>query len=389
MSTKKISVVIPCLNEEKGIGTCIDKARSALDKLGMPYEIVVSDNGSTDNSVNISLEKGARVVREPKKGYGNAYLTGMDASNGDYIVMADADDTYDLSQIQDFIRPLEEGFDFVMGSRFKGSMLPGSMSWSHRYIGNPILSSILRIFFHTRISDSHCGYRSFTRDAYKRMQLKTTGMEFASEMVVNAIKEKLKITEVPINYYPRKGDSKLESLRDAWRHMRFMLLYAPTYLYLLPGVIFLSIGLLLVVGLSMGTVMLFSRPLLYHFNILGMVLSILGFQIISLGIFSRAFSYLNGFDRFDKKIEGFLKNFHLEKGLISGLALFAAGVCVFIHIFLKWVFSNFGELFEIKSAMLATTLTIIGIQMIFSSFFLSFLILEKRNDGSVRPRNNN
>lgn len=381
----KVSLVIPCLNEEKSIGICVDKAKKALTSLGIDHEIIVSDNGSTDNSVAIAVDKGAMVVKEPRKGYGNAYLRGIRASNGKYIVMADADDTYDLSEIGDFITPLEEGYDLVMGSRFKGELLPGSMSWSHRYIGNPILSSILKLFFNTRISDSHCGYRSFTRGAFEKMKLKTPGMEFASEMVVNAIKEKLRITEIPIRYHPRIGDSKLESLKDAWRHIRFMLLYAPTYLYLLPGFLCLGLGALLVIGLYAGPVRLFGWTFDFHFNILGLVLSLLGFQILTLGVFSRAFSYLNGFDRFDQKIKRFVDGFRLEKGILLGGALTVTGLMFFFSILVKWISSHFGTLFEIRKALLATTLTVTGIQTVFSSFFLSFLIQEKMDPSELPP----
>jgi glycosyltransferase involved in cell wall biosynthesis len=374
----KISVVIPCLNEEKGIGICIDKAKAALENIGGPFEIIISDNGSTDRSVEIAKTKGATVLHEPHKGYGNAYLKGMRECTGNFIVMGDGDDTYDFSQIKDFITPLEEGYDYVIGSRFKGGMQKGAMSWSHRYIGNPILSSMLKLFFNTSVSDSHCGYRSLTKEAFNKMQLKTPGMEFASEMVVNAIKEKLKIKEIPITYHPRIGESKLESLSDAWRHVRFMLYYAPTYLYFLPGIISLVLGLLLVVGLSAAPMKIFGRVMDFHFNILGTVLSLLGFQIISLGIFSRAFSYLNGFDRFDKKTEHLLKAFRLEKGIILGGILFTIGSAIFIAILLKWIAADFGTLFEIRRALLATTLTVLGLQTIFSSFFLSFLVQEKQ-----------
>ncbi|MDD4957081.1 MAG: glycosyltransferase family 2 protein [Candidatus Omnitrophica bacterium] len=372
-----ISVVIPCLNEEKGIGVCVDKARAALDVLGKPYEIVVCDNGSTDTSREIATARGAIVVQETRKGYGQAYLTGIKNSHGRFIVMADGDDTYDLSRISDLITPLENGYDLVMGSRFRGKILPGAMSWSHRYIGNPILSALLRLFFHTDISDSHCGYRAMTREAFEKMRLKTPGMEFASEMVVNAIKEDLKICEIPIVYSPRIGESKLESLRDAWRHVRFMLLYAPTYLYLLPGAIMMFSGLVLVTALSFGPVTVFGRTLYFHFNILGTVLSLLGFQVITLGIFSRCFSFLNGFDRFDKKIEGFIRNFRLEKGIILGLSLFITGLAIFLFILLEWIHVDFGGIDEIRRGLLATTLTVLGIQTVFSSFFLSFLIQEK------------
>ena len=221
----EISVVMPCLNEEETLGTCIEKAQRTLNALGFQGEVVVADNGSTDNSVAIAQNLGARVVHQPTRGYGAAYLAGFAAAQGQYIVMGDSDDTYDFTDLERFIMPLQNGYDLVMGNRFKGEILPGAMPWTRRYIGNPILSGILRVLFGTSISDSHCGMRSFTAEAYKRMALKTTGMEFASEIVVKAIETNLKIHEIPIIYHPREGESKLNAIRDALRHLHFMLKY--------------------------------------------------------------------------------------------------------------------------------------------------------------------
>ena len=220
----EVSVVIPCLNEAQSVGICVKNARNAFKRLGVYGEVIVADNGSTDGSAAIAEREGARVVHQPVRGYGSAYLAGIGAAQGKYIIMGDADDTYDFSNLEPFITPLRDGFDFVIGSRFQGNIHPGAMSWSHRYVGNPILSGILNLFFGADISDSHCGMRSFTRNAFERMRLQTLGMEFASEMVMRAIKGGLKVLEVPIDYYPRKGESKLNSFRDAWRHLRFMLL---------------------------------------------------------------------------------------------------------------------------------------------------------------------
>ncbi len=221
----EVSVVMPCLNEEETLGTCIKKAQSTLKSLGIQGEVVIADNGSTDDSVAITERLGARVVHQPVRGYGAAYLAGFAAAQGQYIVMGDSDDTYDFTDLERFITPLQNGYDLVMGNRFKGEILPGAMPWARRYIGNPILSGILRVLFGTYISDSHCGMRSFTVDAYKRMALQTTGMEFASEMVIKAVETDLKILEIPITYHPRAGESKLNAIRDASRHLRFMLKY--------------------------------------------------------------------------------------------------------------------------------------------------------------------
>lgn len=227
MNTKEIeiSVVMPCLNEAETLGICIEKAQTTLDTLGVVGEVVIADNGSTDNSVAIAEDFGAHVVHQQTRGYGAAYLAGFAAAQGQYIIMGDSDDTYDFTDLERFITPLQNGYDLVIGNRFKGEILPGAMPWARRYIGNPILSGMLRVLFGTYISDSHCGMRSFTSEAYKQMELKTTGMEFASEMVIKAVEVKLKIQEIPITYHPRGGESKLNAIRDACRHIQFMLKY--------------------------------------------------------------------------------------------------------------------------------------------------------------------
>jgi len=221
----EVSVVMPCLNEEQTIGICIKKTLNALKRISSSSEIIVADNGSTDASVEIARYLGAKVIYQPLQGYGAAYLAGIAAAKGKYIVIGDSDDTYDFSEINRFIQLLREGYDFVIGSRFSGEIIPGAMPWLHQCIGNPILTGILNILFKTHVSDAHCGMRAFTKRAYEKMELQTTGMEFASEMVIKAANVGLKITEIPITYYPRKGESKLNSFRDGWRHLRFMLLY--------------------------------------------------------------------------------------------------------------------------------------------------------------------
>lgn len=221
----EVSVVMPCLNEQETIASCITKAQRTLEALRIYGEVVVADNGSSDDSVAIAISLNARVVHQPRRGYGAAYLAGISAAQGKYIIMGDSDDTYDFTDLERFIAPLRDGYDFVIGNRFKGQILPGAMPWARRYIGNPILSGILRLLFRTPISDSHCGMRSFTSEAYKRMALQTIGMEFASEMVVKAVEMDLKIREIPITYHPRAGESKLNAIKDAARHMHFMLKY--------------------------------------------------------------------------------------------------------------------------------------------------------------------
>ena len=220
-----VSIVMPCLNEEETLAICIDKAQSTLRVLNISGEVIIADNGSTDNSVKIAQNHGARVVHQPTRGYGAAYLAGFAAAKGQYFIMGDSNDTYDFTDLERFITPLRMGFEIVIGSRFKGEILPGAMSWTHQYIGNPVLSWMLRLLFKTNISDSHCGMQAFTAAAYEKMALETTGMEFASEMVIKTVQTNLKIHEIPITYHPRGGESKLNSIRDAMRHIRFMLIH--------------------------------------------------------------------------------------------------------------------------------------------------------------------
>ena len=372
-----VSVVMPCLNEEASIGACVAKARTAFQALNLRGEVIVCDNGSTDGSVTIATEQGAWVVHERRKGYGSAYMRGIAEAHADLIVMGDSDDTYDFSDLDRFLAPLRQGYDLVMGSRFSGQILPGAMTWSHRYIGNPVLSGILRVFFRVSISDAHCGMRSFTREAYYRMGLQTTGMEWASEMVVQAGRVRLKIAEVPITYYPREGESKLNTWRDGWRHLRFMLLYAPTWLFIVPGMALLMPGMIALILLLPGGLRIFGHGLYEHTMILASLLSILGYQVLTLGMYARTYALTAGFVQRDDVLEGFYRHFTLEKGLLLGGILFVAGLALNGWILLHWINSHFGSLGAVRPALFASTLMVVGVQTIFSSFFLSLL--------SIRP----
>lgn len=368
-----VSVVMPCLNEQETIGECVRKALQAFREHDIAGEVVVSDNGSTDDSVKIAMSLGARVVHQTEKGYGNAYHKGITEAWGKYIVIGDSDDTYDFSEIHKFIEPLEKGYELVMGSRMRGKILPGAMPWLHRWIGNPFLSWFLNRLFHTGISDSHCGMRAFTKEAYDKMHLKTTGMEFASEMVINASKARLKITEIPITYYPRKGESKLHSFRDGWRHMRFMLMYSPTHLFLIPGFLIMFIGMALMVALIHGPVFLFGHGFDIHFLVLGGVLTLLGFQIVNLGIYAKAISHAKNILVQDPFIEYIFNRFTLEKGIGIGLFIFSIGFIINLLILITWISGNFGELHRVRESLFGLILIVIGIQTIFSSFVLSML----------------
>ncbi|MBA4394677.1 MAG: hypothetical protein C0407_14090, partial [Desulfobacca sp.] len=287
-----VSVVMPCLNEEETIGPCIQKAWEGIKCLNLPGEVVVADNGSTDRSVEIAESFGARVVHQPIKGYGSAYQKGIDEAKGEYIVMGDSDLSYDFLEIPRFVTPLLDGFDLVMGTRLKGQISPGAMPWLHRWIGNPILSGFLNLLFRTGISDAHCGMRAFTKKAWERMGLRSRGMEFASEMVIQAGKKKLKITEIPITLYPdgRTGRPHLKSFQDGWRHLRLMLLLSPSALFVIPGLILLLIGLILLIIPSFGIVYFYGIGLDVHTMVLGSLLAIQGFGIFTLGIFSRLYA---------------------------------------------------------------------------------------------------
>ena len=378
MDDIEVSVVMPCLNEEKTIGICIEKIKEVFKRENIKGEIIVVDNGSTDNSKKIAKDSGAIVLLEKRKGYGSAYLCGLSHAKGKYIIMADSDNTYDFSDIPKFLEKLKEGYDFVIGSRFKGKIAKGAMHWSHRYIGNPILSFMCRLFFHTNLSDIHCGMRAFTYEAYQKMRLITLGMEFATEMVVSSIMNNLKITEVSINYYPRVGESKLRAFKDAYRHIRFMLMYCPMWLYFFPGIFGFLFGMLILVRLLFGAVLFLGHKWDIHLMILGSTLTILSYQIIHLGIYAHTYGVKGGFLKKDNFIEFLQKHFNLEKGLIVGFIFFLIGILINLFIFFEWITKQFGALYRIRESVFALTFIIIGLQTIFSSFFISLLFVERK-----------
>ncbi len=376
--TPAVSIVMPCLNEEETIAACITKAETAMKELGYHGEVVVGDNGSTDHSVKIAGELGARVVHQPIRGYGAAYLAALDAARGEYIVMGDSDDTYDFTDIERFLTPLRSGCDFVMGSRFDGEILPGAMPWSHRYIGNPVLSGILRWFFGTRIADAHCGMRSLTRDAYQRMELQTTGMEFASEMVVKAVQKNLRIAEVPITYHPRAGQSKLNSFRDAWRHMRFMLLFSPTHLFALPGLVLFLLGMAGMLVLLPGPLRVGAHSFDVHVMTLAGIVGLLGYQILHMGLCAKAYAVSAGFDARDRFVSAFYGMFSLERGILAGSVLVACGLIVDARVAWVWMQTGFGALDEVRAALFALVCMVMGVQTVFTAFMLSLLAIPRR-----------
>jgi hypothetical protein len=366
-----VSIVLPCLNENGSVARVVSEAREALRAAGVEGEVLVADNGSTDGSAEAAAAAGARVVHERRRGYGSAYLAGFSAARGDVIVMADADGSYDLSALPSFLERIRAGDDVVIGSRFRGEIAPGAMPWLHRYVGNPILSGLLNRMYRTGVDDAHCGIRAFRRDALPRMRLRMRGMEFASEMVVNAARAGLRIGEVPVNYRVRTGASKLRSLRDGWRHLRFLLLYSPTHLFLIPGSAVLVLGLLLVLVLLPGPLTIGPYFLDIHWMVLGSMLALVGFQVTALGLYAKVLAVALGLQQVDGTLRALHRTFTLERGLAAGATLFLIGFLVDARIAATWLAAGFGALEELRSAIFALTTMVLGLQVAFSSFFLS------------------
>jgi glycosyltransferase involved in cell wall biosynthesis len=370
-----VSVVIPCLNEAETIEECVTRALTALEQNGISGEVVVADNNSTDGSGDIARAAGARVVRETRPGYGSAYLAGFGAARGRYIVMADADLTYDFFDIPRFVEKLDGGADLVMGDRMD-NIHPGAMPWLHRYVGNPVLSGILNFFFRTGVRDAHCGMRGFRREILPRLDLRTTGMEFASEMVIRAAKEKVQIEQFPIEYHPRGGESKLSSFRDGWRHLRFLLVHSPTHLFVLPGALMALLGML--ISLTVLTQLnVFGREWDLHTMLAGALLTVVGTQVVGLGLCAHAYGtyFMGEKDRWFDKMRA---KYRLEHGLLLGGAVTLAGLALAGVIVVQWLDRGFGELSEERLAVLAATLVIVGVQVFFSSFLLSILGLRRQ-----------
>jgi glycosyltransferase involved in cell wall biosynthesis len=383
-----ISVVMPCLNEAASVGVCIEKAWEGIRRTGLIGEVVISDNGSTDGSVEVATRAGARVVRQPERGYGNAYLKGFAEARGRYIIMGDSDGSYDFTQIDRLIQPLRDGtHDYVLGSRFAGKILPGAMPWSHRYIGNPVLTGVLNRLFKIDSSDAHSGMRAFTAEAYRRMALQSAGMELASEIVINAAKAGLRGTEVPITYHPREGESKLHSMRDGWRHLRFMLLLSPNWLFVWPGLVMFVLGLAGQGLLLPGPLNLGFHALDVHFSVLFALSAILGYQTMLFGVFARTWLTAEpghvpdgagpGRRSDDRLQHWFDRNYTLERGLVGGAVVFLVGFAIDAAVLVHWLQKGLGPINSLRPALLAMTLMMVGAQTGFASFFLSLLRAER------------
>jgi glycosyltransferase involved in cell wall biosynthesis len=372
----RVSVVIPCLDEAETIAECVTRARAVLDEGGQAGEVIVVDNGSADGSGDLARAAGALVVQEPRRGYGSAYIAGLAVARGDYIVMLDADLTYDFSEIPRFVDELDDGAQLVVGNRM-GSIAPGAMPWLSR-VGNPVLSGFLNALHRTNVRDVHCGMRALRRDVLPALNLRTVGMEFASEMVIRATRERLDVRELPIELHPRVGRSKLSPFRDGWRHLRVILVYNPTFLFLIPGAVMLALGSLITL-LVFVEVPIFGRGLYVHSLILGCLLILLGVQAIGLGLSARAFGvyFISEQDELFQRLRSKLR---LEHGLALALVVVATGLALFGIVIGRWAAHGFGTLKEERLAILAATVVAVGAQIFFTSFLLSIIGLRRRRD---------
>jgi glycosyltransferase involved in cell wall biosynthesis len=379
----ELTVVLPCLNEAETLAVCIRKAKASIADLGIDGEVVIADNGSTDGSQDIARAEGARVVDVPIRGYGAALTAGIADANGEFVIMGDADDSYDLSNLGPFVEALRGGADLVMGNRFAGGIEPGAMPALHRYLGNPVLTAVGRILFRSPVKDFHCGLRGFRRDAILELDLRTTGMEFASEMVVKATLNKLNIVEVPTTLSPdgRSRAPHLRTWRDGWRHLRFLLLYSPRWLFLYPGMVLFLVGLVLGGVLLTGPIQIGDHALDVSALVYAMAAVLIGFQAILFAAFSRAFVANEGLMPPSPGMQKAFKVLNLERGLIIGLLLLIVGVALAIYGFIHWGSSDFGALDArdaIRLAVPAATLSVLGVETIMGSFFLSVLGLSRR-----------
>jgi len=371
-----VSVVIPCLDEAENIEACVRRAWAVIEEQRLDGEVLVVDNGSGDGSAELAALAGAEVVYEPRRGYGSAYRAGFSAARGRYIVMADADLTYDFGDIPRFVDELEGGAQLVVGDR-RGNIRPGAMPWLHRYVGNPVLTGMLNLFFRTGVKDAHCGMRAVRRDALPALDARTTGMEFASEMVIRAAKAGLAISQVPIEYHPRGGRSKLSRFRDGWRHLRFLLVHSPTHLFVIPGTVLSLTGFLVMLTVITHLNVL-GREWDLHAMVGGALLLIVGIQVLALGLCARAYGiYFLG--EHDPWFDRMRARFRLEHGLLLGGTIAFAGLVMGGVLVVTWIERGFGSLSEERLAILAATLIIAGMQVFFSSFLLSILGLRRRD----------
>lgn len=374
----ELTILMPCLNEAETLEVCINKAKTFLKNSGVVGEVLIADNGSTDGSVEIAKKCGARVEHVPVKGYGAALIGGCKAAKGKYVIMGDADDSYDFLNLMPFVEKLREGYELVMGNRFRGGIAKGAMPPLHRYLGNPVLSFIGRLFFPSEIGDFHCGLRGYEREAMLKLDLHTTGMEYASEMVVKATMYGLKMTEVPTTLSPdgRSRAPHLRSFRDGWRHLKFLLLHSPNWLFLYPGMVFCVLGLIITASLMFGPVQIGGVVFDIHTMLYGSAMIMIGTNMIFFSLFTRIYAIRTNFIPTKESVATKLANVTTEKGAVTGVLLTLAGIAMTIAAFVIWKDTSFGNLNPqemMRMTIPALTLMVVGIEMIFASFFIGIL----------------
>ena len=378
----ELSVLMPCLNEAETLATCIKKAQKALDDLGVSGEVIVADNGSTDGSPEIAERLDARVVHVAEKGYGSALRGGIQAARGKYIIVGDADDSYDFTNLGPFLEKLRAGYELVMGNRFKGGIEPSAMPALHKYLGNPVLTGIGRLFFRSPCGDFHCGLRGFSKAAIESLDLRTTGMEFASETVVKASLHGLQITEVPttLSVDGRNRPPHLRSWRDGWRHLRFLLLYSPRWLFLYPGLLLMLIGTVVSGWLLVGPRVVDGITLDVHTFLYAAIAIVIGYQTVIFAIFTKVFAITERLLPEDPRLKTLFRYIKLETGIVAGVLLLAGGIGLSVYALSFWSSTSFGPLDPSRTLRLvipAVTLIALGLQTVLSSFFLSILGLER------------
>lgn len=371
--TPVVSIIVPCRNEAATIGAMVRAAQRSLERCGYAGEVIVCDNASTDGSAAEALSAGARVVHQSIRGYGAACLRGMEVSTGEFIVIADGDGTYDLDVLHRFIEPLRAGYDMVLGTRRNGEIEPGAMRRVHRHFLEPVQTYLSRRFLHFYVSDIRCGLRSITRAARARLDLGATGMEFASEMVVDAARAGLRAVEVPVRFQPRPDGDPRRSVGDGWRVARQLLLLSPTLLFLIPGLVLLFAGLALELVLLPGPIRVAGQNIDFHFMFVGGAFVLLGLQLVLLGIYSKTYALVHDAGPVDPWIRRFHLHYTLERGVALGAILFVIGFCIDLGIVVQWIVDGRGILFAVRPAVLALTFMLLGAEILFASFFLSVL----------------
>ncbi len=377
-NTVELTILMPCLNEALTLGRCIEKARAFLARSGVIGEVVIADNGSTDGSQDLARSLGARVISVPTKGYGAALIAGIDSASGEYVVMGDSDDSYDFSRLDNFLSELRRGSQLVIGNRFKGGILPGAMPALHRYLGNPVLSFLGRLFFRTPVQDFHCGLRGFSRDAVRSLDLSCSGMEFASEMIVKASLKGLRISEVPTTLSPdgRDRPPHLRSWPDGWRHLKFLLLLSPRWLFLYPGAMLLLLGGCLQAALFSGPIRIGNIGLDVHTMMFAAGASMVGFQMLSFALFTKVLAITWGIVPPDARITRFMRLVTVDRGLLLGAVLLGAAVWAAVHSVLLWEQSAFGRLDPVqvmRFVIPSVALFVMGSQMLLSFAFLGVI----------------